>query len=185
MDRPTPLTGEHLALDLLNTRPGGFDVFDSPESAADWLAVEADRLPQPTGPLSDADLGALRAVREIVLAVLVPAARGDRPARQHLASLTRAQRDAPAYGRLDWDGARVTVTTDRDGPYVTRLLATLAAAAGELLSSDALGKVRMCEGPDCTTMFIPANPRRQWCSPAVCGNRVRVARYYNRHKLPS
>ncbi|GIG59199.1 hypothetical protein Lfu02_35710 [Longispora fulva] len=185
MDRPQPLTGEHLALDLLNTRPDGFDVFTDAASTAAWLATEADRLPQPPGPLSSADLGALRAVREIVLAVLVPAARGDKPPRQHLASLTRAQQDAPAYGQLGWDGTRVTVTDRRDGPYMTRLLATLAAAAGELLSGDALGKVRMCEGPDCTLMFIPANPRRRWCSPAVCGNRVRVARYYNRHKLPS
>ncbi|MGW4244442.1 CGNR zinc finger domain-containing protein [Nocardia sp. NPDC004722] len=25
-------------------------------------------------------------------------------------------------------------------------------------------------------------PSRQWCSPDRCGNRVRVARYYQRHK---
>ena len=31
-------------------------------------------------------------------------------------------------------------------------------------------------------VFLPANPRRRWCSPAICGNRARVARYYQRHK---
>ena len=28
---------------------------------------------------------------------------------------------------------------------------------------------------------LPAHPRRRWCSPARCGNRARVARYYQRH----
>jgi predicted RNA-binding Zn ribbon-like protein len=31
-------------------------------------------------------------------------------------------------------------------------------------------------------LFLPVNARRRWCSPAVCGNRVRVARYYEAHK---
>ncbi|WP_253798373.1 CGNR zinc finger domain-containing protein [Nocardia amikacinitolerans] len=28
----------------------------------------------------------------------------------------------------------------------------------------------------------PAHPKRRWCSPDRCGNRVRVARYYRKHK---
>jgi predicted RNA-binding Zn ribbon-like protein len=31
-------------------------------------------------------------------------------------------------------------------------------------------------------LFLPAHPRRRWCSPQLCGNRVRVARYYRRHR---
>ncbi|MFD0515426.1 CGNR zinc finger domain-containing protein [Streptomyces aureus] len=31
-------------------------------------------------------------------------------------------------------------------------------------------------------LFLPAHPRRRWCSAARCGNRARVARYYQRHK---
>ncbi|GAA2507323.1 hypothetical protein GCM10023100_41830 [Actinocorallia cavernae] len=30
---------------------------------------------------------------------------------------------------------------------------------------------------------LPAHPRRRWCSPARCGNRARVARYYQRHSV--
>ncbi|WP_433464559.1 CGNR zinc finger domain-containing protein [Spirillospora sp. CA-128828] len=32
--------------------------------------------------------------------------------------------------------------------------------------------------------FLPGHPRRRWCSAARCGNRVRVARHYQRHRLP-
>ncbi|MEV3921501.1 CGNR zinc finger domain-containing protein [Actinomadura coerulea] len=31
-------------------------------------------------------------------------------------------------------------------------------------------------------LFLPAHPRRRWCSAARCGNRVRVARHYRRHR---
>jgi predicted RNA-binding Zn ribbon-like protein len=31
-------------------------------------------------------------------------------------------------------------------------------------------------------VFLPAHPRRRWCSPTRCGNRARVARYYQRHR---
>jgi predicted RNA-binding Zn ribbon-like protein len=37
-------------------------------------------------------------------------------------------------------------------------------------------------GPQCRLLFLPAHPRRRWCSRVLCGNRVRVTRYYQRHK---
>ncbi|NUR88680.1 MAG: hypothetical protein HOY71_31720, partial [Nonomuraea sp.] len=70
----------------------------------------------------------------------------------------------------------------RDGEAGVRLLAELAEAAIDLLASPDASKVRACEGPGCSLLFLPAHPRRRWCSPAVCGNRARVARYYQRHR---
>ncbi|MEV6134662.1 CGNR zinc finger domain-containing protein [Nocardia sp. NPDC051990] len=31
-------------------------------------------------------------------------------------------------------------------------------------------------------LFLRLHPRRRWCASERCGNRVRVARYYQRHK---
>ena len=62
------------------------------------------------------------------------------------------------------------------------LLAQLAEAAATLLASPAIGLVRRCEEPGCRLLFLCAHPRRRWCSPATCGNRARVARYYQLHK---
>ncbi|MFG2003714.1 CGNR zinc finger domain-containing protein [Spirillospora sp. NPDC048911] len=70
----------------------------------------------------------------------------------------------------------------REGPLGTRLAAILAEAAAELLTDPSFGRVRQCEADDCVMVFLPAHPRRRWCSPARCGNRARVARYYQRHK---
>ncbi len=98
-----------------------------------------------------------------------------------LAPLNAALRGAPSFEVLTWaDG--VVVTRSREGDDVARALAVLAGAAAELLASPAVRKVKTCEGPGCRLLFVPAHPRRRWCDPATCGNRVRVARYYQRHK---
>ncbi|MFD9702164.1 CGNR zinc finger domain-containing protein [Lentzea sp. NPDC059081] len=98
-----------------------------------------------------------------------------------LAPLNAALRGAPSFEVLSWaDGA--VVSRGREGDEVARTLAVLAEAAADLLASPAVRKVKTCEGPGCRLLFVPAHPRRRWCDPATCGNRVRVARYYQRHK---
>ena len=52
----------------------------------------------------------------------------------------------------------------------------------ELLTGSGRARLRRCEGPGCVLYFVAANPRRRWCSPRLCGNRVRVARHYRRYR---
>jgi predicted RNA-binding Zn ribbon-like protein len=96
----------------------------------------------------------------------------------HRSALGQHLRDAPAYQELGWNGEVVTTTSRRRGNRTATLLAQLAAAAAELLASQAIRLVRHCTGRDCRMLFLPASPRRRWCSPTVCGNRTRAARYY-------
>jgi predicted RNA-binding Zn ribbon-like protein len=77
---------------------------------------------------------------------------------------------------MDWDGTTVTARTRRDGRLGPRLAARLAEAAADLLTHPAIGNLRECEADDCVMLFLPAHPRRRWCSPTRCGNRARVAR---------
>ncbi|WP_442935215.1 CGNR zinc finger domain-containing protein [Micromonospora sp. CPCC 206061] len=60
--------------------------------------------------------------------------------------------------------------------------AWLAEAAAELLADPGVTTIRECEADACVMLFLPAHPRWRWCSAARCGNRARVARYYQRHK---
>ncbi|GAB0105752.1 hypothetical protein JMUB6875_47330 [Nocardia sp. JMUB6875] len=96
--------------------------------------------------------------------------------------LADAQAAAPAIRRLDWIGGELAETVARLGDPGARLAAHLADAATTLLTDPAVGRIRQCGAQDCVMLFLPAHPRRQWCSPERCGNRVRVARYYQRHK---
>ncbi|MFC7864739.1 CGNR zinc finger domain-containing protein [Streptomyces murinus] len=187
MSESEPLTGEALALDLVNTRPlsgdGRVDLLGTPRQLSRWLALEADRLEEgDAGEEPGAgELVAVHAVRgytEAVVRALLDAAE---PPAAALRGLTEAQRAAPAVRELGWDGTAVTAVPRRTGPLGVRVAAALAEAAVELLTDPAIGRLKECEADGCVMVFLPAHPRRRWCSPARCGNRARVARYYQRH----
>ncbi|MFF8448638.1 CGNR zinc finger domain-containing protein [Streptomyces leeuwenhoekii] len=188
MSDSEPLTGEHLALDLVNTRPAGgdgrIDLLDTPQRLAAWLALESDRLHGETGDSAPAesDLAPVHVVRAHVEAVLDALLRGAKPSEAALRALTDAQRAAPAVRELAWDGSAVTAVVRRSGPLGVRLAARLAEAATDLFTDPAIGRLKRCEADGCVMLFLPAHPRRRWCSASRCGNRARVARYYQRHK---
>jgi predicted RNA-binding Zn ribbon-like protein len=182
-----PLTGEALALDLVNTCPvgayGRMDLLATPRQLSDWLTLERDRLQgevRDTAP-TQADLAPVQAVRAHTEAAVRALLNGTEPPGSALRGLTEAQRAAPPVRELGWDGTAVTAISRRTGPLGTRLAALLAEAAAELLSAPAIGRLKECEADDCVMVFLTSHPRRRWCSPTRCGNRTRVARYYRRH----
>lgn len=184
-----PLTGEPLALDLVNTRPhatdGPVDLLTTPADLRAWLALQVDRLPEKvweTAELTTADLAAVHAVREHTTAAIACARRSERPPAAALDALNQAQRAAPAIQELTWDGTSIAAIRRRTGSPGLQLAAWLAEAAADLLADPAIARIRQCEAQDCVMLFLPAHPRRRWCSADRCGNRVRVARYYQRHK---
>lgn len=181
MSDVVPLTGEPLALDLVNTRTAAGDLLATPDDLRAWLDLQAARLPD-AGSLDIHDVRAVHAVREYVANAVDRARHGERPAAADLAALNDAQRAAPAITELTWDGSAVTAARRRTGPPGARLAGWLAESAAGLLADPSVTKIRQCEADDCVLLFLPAHPRRRWCSAARCGNRVRVARHYQRHK---
>ncbi|MFG2751955.1 CGNR zinc finger domain-containing protein [Streptomyces xanthophaeus] len=177
-----PLTGEPLALDLLNTRTAAGDLVAGPEGLAAWLAVQGGRL-SPAGEVGEAEVAAVRAVREAARPALEAARRGERPPAQALAVLNGALAAAPSHRVLEWTaGTGLTADPHREAAAARRLAAELAEAVADLLTDPRVTAVRACEAHDCVLLFLPAHPRRRWCVASVCGNRARVARYYARHK---
>ncbi|WP_433425511.1 CGNR zinc finger domain-containing protein [Microtetraspora malaysiensis] len=185
MSDVVPLTGEPLALDLVNTRPAVGDLIATPDALHAWLELQAGRLPDASAAeLTVADLAAVHAVRDHTARALDRVRHGRAPAAADLAALNDAQRAAPAINELSWEGAAVVTRRARSGPVGVRLAAALAEAAAGLLVDPGVTKVRQCEAHDCVMLFLPAHPRRRWCSASRCGNRVRVARHYHRSKAP-
>ncbi|MFC9996778.1 CGNR zinc finger domain-containing protein [Nocardia sp. NPDC127526] len=178
-----PLIGEPLALDLVNTRPVGADLLATPEQLAAWVRRQSDRLTEPMPDVLDhVDLAAVHAVRDHTAAALAALLQDRRPPDAAVDGLAAAQSAAPAIRVLNWDETTFVATSTRVGPAGVRLSAALAEAAVDLLIDPALTKLKRCAADDCVMLFLPAHPRRQWCSPDRCGNRARVARYYQRHK---
>ena len=64
------------------------------------------------------------------------------------------------------------------------LLVAVAESAARLLSERDLTLLRKCQNPRCILYFYDTtkNHRRRWCSMAGCGNRAKVAAFYQRNR---
>lgn len=186
---PPILNAEPLPLDLLNTRvrldDDWVDLLDHPANRHDWLTGEADRLGMPISAAaarSAAVATALKELRTHARDAIEPTRLGKRPPARALGSLNAAAKEAPATAQIRWDAGTAVLTTSRQGSIAARITAGFAEATMDLLTGPDIDKVRRCEAPACTVLFLASNPRRRWCTPDICGNRARVARYYLRHK---
>ncbi|MEV6911920.1 CGNR zinc finger domain-containing protein [Amycolatopsis sp. NPDC051071] len=135
-----------------------------------WVA-QASRLPEGTRPPSPERTRRLRsAVREVFEAAV--AAR--EPETWAVERVNAAAAAVPTSPRLTAEG----IETDwhgEDGGEIA--LAAVAVAAIDLVSGPRAALLRRCGAHDCSMLFVAANSRRVWCTPSLCGNRVRVARH--------
>ncbi|GAA2281165.1 hypothetical protein GCM10010145_60690 [Streptomyces ruber] len=180
---PRPLTGEPLAIDLLNTRwtdaAGRHDLLDSLEGTALWLNTPLVRealggTPVPAGHDTRERLHRARAALDEAVAD---------PAHPTPAAVT-AVNDVLAHGRLRQvlrpDGPGTVAETD-DPAW----LPAWAAVADFLrLLADRPERIRACGNHQCVLHFydVSKNGTRRWCSMSGCGNRAKAQRHYVRHR---
>jgi predicted RNA-binding Zn ribbon-like protein len=181
-----PLIGEPLSIDLVNTRicrdGSEIDLLDAPAALTAWLAAEASRHPW-SGAAAASDLQAVRALRDAIAVLFSTRRSGVPPPRAALRAINKILSTSASTTKLVWTsaaGPRVRVQaamSKRDA-----LLHALALDAVGILTGPQARLLRTCEHPDCVLQFLAHNPRRRWCSAAVCGNRARVARHYLRQR---
>jgi len=159
-------TDEGFLLALLNSTPviDGVpsDDLADPVRARAWLAGAG-------GLGAEAELRHVLQVRQELQAVL----RGQQPP-DVLAPALRGVVSVPAIedGRLTWT---LDVPPDRE-------LAVRAILAWDALARHSPGRLRPCANDECRLFLIDhskANAAR-WCSMAVCGNRMKARRHYQR-----
>jgi len=193
--RPPPLfLGDHLAMDLLNTRavPGGVEVewlADGPDLAA-WLAAAGLAVPDATARQWDGIAQQVRDLREAFRRFvdrhagrpLTPAAAHELAEVNALLAVDDAYRQiepgVPGEGPpLVWRRHR------RSARPLDAVLLPLADAIGDLVTTADFTLVRRCEGSACTLHFLDRTKShaRRWCSMAVCGNRAKAAAHRARH----
>ncbi|MFD0905315.1 CGNR zinc finger domain-containing protein [Actinomadura sediminis] len=173
---PRPLIGEPLCLDLINTRwiDDGVrhDLLDSTGGLAVWLRSAGldDR--------ATADRATLDAVVETRDVLLGLAERRSSPEKAE--ALNRVLAHGALHPRLGPDGPEHHPRTD-DPAW---LPSWLAAADYLRLLTESPGRIKPCAHPNCVLYFHDAtkNGTRRWCSMAVCGNRAKAARHYERSK---
>jgi predicted RNA-binding Zn ribbon-like protein len=81
-------------------------------------------------------------------------------------------------GRFEWEWIQ-------DDDALDGMLWRVAKSATDLLTTGDLSRIRQCEGPGgCGWLFLDTtrNRSRRWCDMRDCGNRVKVGRYYRKHR---
>jgi predicted RNA-binding Zn ribbon-like protein len=193
------LIGGHIALDFMNTvgnhlaqtRDEGLTSY---ADLAAWVGqagvIDGDhaaRLKNLADAQPESAVDALQratTVREVIYRLLLGVIRQESPDVADVAAFNRALADAPARtqimaadGHYHWQWS--TEVDSLDDP-----LWRVVWAAADLLTSDQMAQVKVCEGDECGWVFLDTsrNQARRWCSMADCGNRAKANRYYKKHK---
>ena len=202
-ERRFELRGGVVSLDFINTV--GSRLADSPgeylrsyEDLLDWggqaglLGLEeAEGLSRrarldPEG--SQETLSRALALREALHRMISGAIAGESQDESDLSVLNRELsialshlRVAAADGEYSWGWYR---SEDNGEALLDSALWPVAQSAAELLTSERLGRVKVCAGDGCGWVFLDEsrNSSRKWCDSRDCGNRERVRRHLARKR---
>jgi predicted RNA-binding Zn ribbon-like protein len=172
----------HPALDFLNTRMrvnvAVVDLLQSDEDVLVWLRQAGFPTPRIDGGTgSGALLRSARRLRESVRSLVETRKLGQRGDPFILNGMLAASR---SYPQLVWRGSNaVRIEMVRRQETAGSILAPLAEAAAELLTTADFGLIKHCEDDTCALWFSDQTKshNRRWCSMEICGNRNKVAAY--------
>lgn len=159
---------EELLLELLNTTPlvgdREVDELAVDEDAARWLRAHG------ADPETDAAL--TREVRTSIQRVV----RGEAPA-SSLSGYVAAARSVPV---IDQTGVDWRLELPGSGAFAARMVLTWGT-----LTREHPGRLRPCANDECQRFLIDRSKANsaQWCSMALCGNRMKARRHYQRTRV--
>ncbi|MGN9838176.1 CGNR zinc finger domain-containing protein [Nonomuraea sp. H19] len=139
------------------------------------------RAEEPT--TSKEDLAEARVLREALYRLLTAAMHGRAPDPADVAEVNAAAARPDLAPQLACTDAGLTVCrAANDG--ASAVLATVARDAVLLAGGPLMGRVKECENPDCSLLFLDDSQarRRRWCSMDRCGNLAKIAGYRSRHR---
>jgi predicted RNA-binding Zn ribbon-like protein len=187
--------GNHLALDLVNTRiiPERDSVELLPDTVAleRWLlaaglvtSTHGARLLRRWRDSAEAQsfLEELRRFRERLRAVVIQREAGEAVSARFLAELNRLLEKYPTRIALSAAGGKLQREVLFEPATPAEVWAPIAAATADLLTEVDPSRIRKCES--CIMHFYDVSKKssRRWCSMNICGNRVKVAAYRQRQR---
>ncbi|MGW8375801.1 CGNR zinc finger domain-containing protein [Streptomyces sp. ODS28] len=171
-------------VDLLNTEADGEDSPDTLVSLPDLVAYVERNDVSGVGEVTEADLRAVRAVRERFARLF--AAEDDRTAAELINALVAEAGTTPQL--TDHDGYDWHVHYFApDASLAQHLAADGGMALAFLVVAGERDRLRRCGAPDCGRAFVDLsrNRSRRYCDSRTCGNRLHVAAYRARQRESS
>jgi len=188
-DQPPELVffGGRVCLDLVDTvgKRGMLDIERLPDAErfGQWLS-EAGLVEHPPR-ITEEELARVRHLRESLHRLVRAQIEQRRPLEADLETVNReaaAPDLVPFLRAAEPECGTVGSATFRAPELIDAVLSTIARDAIALLSGPMAGRVKECEAPDCTIVFLDDSQarRRRWCSMERCGNLAKIARYRSR-----
>jgi len=146
-------------------------------AAADRLTAEARRHPQQAAGV----LARAKEFREALHALAESIDSGRQPGAAVLSTISDALAAAYANGRLVPHGGALQWIAGAEDD-LDRIVWEIGRAAGRLVLSPRLGRIRACAAASCGWWFVDdtKNRSRRWCDMKICGNREKVRRHRHR-----
>jgi predicted RNA-binding Zn ribbon-like protein len=191
-----PLVGNHLSLDFVNTKivENGVpkDLLDGLADMAAWaVAVKLLDLPkakklaklwQETE--SRDEFEEVLRFRKVLHEMVQAFARSESVTPLTLHTINAQLRKQNGYSEIVISDEGFTKRFFLEIHTPNQLLGPVAEAASDLLCYGNPAYVKKCENPVCVLYFYDGtkNHSRRWCSMKACGNRTKVAAFYQRRR---
>jgi predicted RNA-binding Zn ribbon-like protein len=181
------LVAGHPALDLVNTLDWRFrndgaeellksyqDLLRFTEQSKLLTSAQTRRLRG-----SDRALEGSKQLREALAEIFYARLDGGRPSAAAQRTLERYSKAARLRQKLNWKQSPLEWEWPAAEHDPALPLWALAQSASDLMTSDAIDRVRACGNPECRWLFLDTskNHTRRWCDMKLCGNRMKARRF--------
>jgi predicted RNA-binding Zn ribbon-like protein len=155
------------------------ELIPTPADLDDWF-VAAGLLDGP-GRSTPTDHAAAIALREAIYAAAAARIDGATIPPPAISTINRHAAEPGPMPQLASDGGSVV---HRTRPGAAAVLGEVARDAIDVLVSVPPDRLRQCEGPMCSLLFVDSSRpgKRRWCSALTCGNRVNTRSYRARNR---
>ena len=193
-----PFVGNHRCFDFVNTEVNvKGERRDLLTDFGTWLAwlVQARVIDDETArtlgdrwagkPAGDHALSEVREFRRALRETVERIARGTSIPLQVIEAINRRLRERTGYIEMTKVRGGFTKRVHAEFSEPSDLLVPMAEAAADFLCDAEFSLIRRCENQRCILFFYDQtkNHSRRWCSMQWCGNRMKVAAFYERKRL--
>jgi predicted RNA-binding Zn ribbon-like protein len=188
--------GNHPCLDFINTqlviKDTPTDLLDTFDDLVAWLVEsevlrkqEAEALSKQFSPNEQAELlDQAKVLRATLRAMARQMAGGNGVPKGAVAAINALLQSCQGYREVVREGQTFKQYFISSANGKDELLASLAMAGSDLLTSADVTLIKKCKNPACVLYFydMTKNHARNWCSIQLCGNRDKVAAYFKRQR---
>lgn len=179
--------GNNPALDFINT-----EMFDlTRENLLGWAIavslIEADKAESLLQKWDENQLAEVSDFRNNLREMIINLANGKKINSFEIDLINRTLQETSGYPKLQQTPEGFVKRFEIDLSEPRKILVPIAESMADLLCYGDLSYLRKCENPSCILYFYDTtkNHKRRWCSMAICGNRAKAAKFYQKKKAQS